>query len=122
MGNIQPNAVAINGASLGNGTALFLDSVYLFKGKLRAAATRAKFHDSADLRWLEGRFRQTIQAKRAELNSQYVGLAMKRYPELEPLFIRLGIDVAVAKDAALNLDPNNLPRPARGDVQLGILG
>ena len=122
MGNIQPNAVAINGASLGNGTALFLDPVYLFKGKLRAAATRAKFHDSADLRWLEGRFRQTIQAKRAELNSQYAGLAMKRYPELEPLFIRLGIDVAVAKDAAFNLDPNNLPRPAPGDVQLGILG
>jgi len=47
---------------------------------------------------------------------------MRRYPELEPLFIRLGIDVAVAKDAAFNLDPNNLPRPAPGDVQLGILG
>ncbi|KAG4430178.1 hypothetical protein IFR05_014337 [Cadophora sp. M221] len=122
MGNIQPNLVAINGASLGAATAPFLDPVYLFKGKLRATATRAKFHDSADLRWLEGHFGQAIRARRDELNPQYVGLAMKRHPELEPLFIRLGIDVAAAKNAAFNLDPNNLPRPAPGDVLMGILG
>lgn len=122
MNNIQLNAIAINGTSMGNGTAPFLDPVYLFKGKLRAAATRAKFHDSADLRWLEGRFRPTIQSRRAELNPECIGLAMKRYVELEPLFIRLGIDVTVAKNAASNLDPTNLPRPALGDVQLGILG
>lgn len=120
MGNIRPNAVAINGKR--NGAAPFLDPVYIFKGKLCATANRAKFHDPADLRWLEGRFRQTIKARGAELNSQYVGLAMKRYPELETLFIRLGIDVAVAKNAASTLNPNNLPRPAPGDVQQGILG
>ena len=122
MGNIQATAVAISGESLGNGTSAFLDPVYLFKGKLRAAATRAKFHDSADLRWLEARFRQEVQARRAELNLQYVGLAMKRYPELELLFARLGIDITAAKNAAENLDPNNLPIPAPGDVQEGLLG
>jgi len=121
MGHLQPRAVAINGETLGNGTSAFLDPVYLFKGKLRAAATRAKFHDSADLRWLEGHFPQELQTRRAELNLQYIGLALKRYPELEILFQRLEIDVDEAKNAARNLDLNNLPRPAPGDVLVGLL-
>lgn len=122
MRNVQASLATINGQSLGSGPSAFLDPVYLFKGKLRAAATRAKFHDSADLRWLEGYFGQVIQPRVAELNLQYVGLATKRYPELELLFTRLHIDVAMAKSAASNLDPNNLPRPAPGDVQEGLLG
>lgn len=121
MGSIHTNAVPISGQALGDGTCSFLDPFHLFKGKLRAAATRAKFHDSADLRWLETRYSQAIQASRQELNLQYVGLALKRYPELELLFTRIGIDINVAKNAAINLDPNNLPRPAPGDVQEGLL-
>jgi hypothetical protein len=121
MGNIHTNAVAISGQVLGDGTSSFLDPFHLFKGKLRAAATRAKFHDSADLRWLEARYGQAIQARRQELNLQYVGLALKRYPELGLLLNRIGIDINVARNAAINLDPNNLPRPAPGDVQEGLL-
>ena len=122
MGKIQPTSVAINGTTLGKGTAQFLDPVYLFKGKLRAAATRSKFHDSADLRWLEGRFRQIISAKKGEMNLQYVGLAMKRYPELETLFTRLGLDVTKAKSVTSGMDLKKLPQAAPGDVQVGILG
>jgi hypothetical protein len=55
------------------------------------------------------------------LNLQYVGLALKRYPELGLLLNRIGIDINVARNAAINLDPNNLPRPAPGDVQEGLL-
>ncbi|KID88399.1 hypothetical protein MAJ_11062, partial [Metarhizium majus ARSEF 297] len=50
MVNVPCNTVSIKGISLGQGMACFLGPFYLFKGKLRAAATRAKFHDSADLR------------------------------------------------------------------------
>jgi hypothetical protein len=121
MGNIHTNAVAISGQVLGDGTSSFLDPFHLFKGKLRAAGTRAKFHDSADLRWLETRYGQAIQARKQELNLQYVGLALKRYPELEMLFTRIGIDISEAKNAAINLDPNNPPQPAPGDVQEGLL-
>lgn len=121
MRHIQPKAITISGESFGSGTSAFLDPVYLFKGKLRAAATRAKFHDSADLRWLEGRFSQEIRSKRIELNLQYIGLAMKRYPELELLFKRIDVDINGAKNAARNLDLNNLPRPAPGDVLVGLL-
>jgi hypothetical protein len=121
MRHIQPKAVAINGESLGSGTSAFLDPVYLFKGMLRAAATRAKFHDLVDLKWLEGRFSREIQSRRVELNLQYIGLAMKRYPELELRFKRIGADIDGAKKAAGSLGLNNLPRPAPGDVLLGLL-
>jgi hypothetical protein len=113
--------MAINGQVTGKGTSSFLDPFHIFKGKLRAAALRAKFHDAADLRWLETRCSQDIRARRQELNLKYVGLAMKRYPELALLFTRIGIDVNKAKNAAINLDPNKLPLPAHGDVQEGLL-
>ncbi len=116
------NEVAITGQALGNGRASFLDPVYIFKGKLRAAATRAKFHDSANLRWLETRYSAQIQARRGELILDHVGLALKGYPELANLFARLGVDLNGARYAARNLHPNQLPAPAPGDVQQGLLG
>ena len=122
MSKVQASTIAIGGQSLGDGSTIILDPFFLFKGKLRAAATRAKFHDSADLRWIESRFGQMIQAKHDELKLEYVGLAIKRYAELELLFSRIGIKVDAAKVAAQNLDPNNLPFPAPGDVQEGLLG
>lgn len=122
MKGIQADVRTVNGQRLGSGLASFLDPFYLFKGKLRAAATRSKFHDSADLRWLEGRYASAIQARQGELNPEYIGLAIKRYPELERLFGRFGVDLARAKDAASDLDPFRLPAPAPGDVQRGLLG
>lgn len=122
MGGVQASLRTINGQRLGTGQASFLDPFYLFKGKLRAAATRAKFHDSADMRWLADRYGNAIQARKESLNLEYIGLAMKRYPELEFLFGRPGIDLSRAKEAARDLDPSRLPAPPPGDVQRGLLG
>jgi hypothetical protein len=122
MNNIRATIHEINGQRLGSGLASFLDPFHLFKGKLRAAATRSKFHDSFDLRWLADKFEEPIKAQKDELNLQYIGLAIKRYPELGLLFGRLGIDLAEAKNASHDMDPNRLPAPAPGDVQRGLLG
>ncbi|KAE8356062.1 hypothetical protein BDV28DRAFT_7345 [Aspergillus coremiiformis] len=122
MKDVPVSLRTINGQRLGTGQASFLDPFYLFKGKLRAAATRSKFHDSADLRWLAARYGNLIQARKVELNPQYIGLAVKRYPELEHLFGRVGVDLNGAKDAARDLDPFKLLRPTPGDVQRGLLG
>ncbi|RDW86945.1 uncharacterized protein DSM5745_03587 [Aspergillus mulundensis] len=121
MRNVQATIRTVNGQRLGTGPSSFLDPFLLFKGKLRAAATRAKFHDSADLRWLADRYGQAIQMRRNELNPQYIGLALKRYPELELLFGRLGVDIARAKHSVRDLSPSRLPPPAQGDVQRGLL-
>ncbi|PMB68309.1 hypothetical protein BM221_006486 [Beauveria bassiana] len=113
--------MAIRGAALGDGTSDFLPTFYLFKGKLRAAATRAKYHDTADLRLLEGTYGDEIKSLCKGLNLNYVGLAIKRYPELERLFERLGVDVPKAKEVTKDADLGNLPPPAPGDVQRGLL-
>jgi hypothetical protein len=122
MNHVQTNIASISGSTQGTGNALILDPFHLFKGKLRAAAQRSKFHDSADLRWLESRFSQQIKARSRELNLGFVGLAIKRYTELELLFDRIGVDINAAKYAARNLDPNHLPPPAQGGVQEGLFG
>ena len=122
MRNVPASTRVVNGQRQGAGECSFLDPFYLFKGKLRAAATRSKLYDSADLRWLADRYGDSIQARKTELNPQYIGLSVKRYPELEFLFRRLEIDLARAKDFTRNLDLSRLTAPAPGDVQRGLLG
>ncbi|KAM4054324.1 ser/Thr protein phosphatase [Hirsutella rhossiliensis] len=122
MGNVPRRALVIEGLSLGRDLSYFLDPFYLFKGKLRAAATRAKFHDPADLRMLAGKYENVIKPRAHELDHGYAGLALKRYVELERLFDRLGVDVQRAKDVVKNCDLDKLPAPTLGDVQRGILG
>lgn len=48
------------------------------------------FLDSADLRWLGDRFEDAIKVRKDELSLEYIGLAMKRIPELKFLFERPG--------------------------------
>lgn len=122
MGGIPCHEIPIQGLSLGQGASSFFDPFYLFKGKLCAAATRAKFHDSADLRMLAGKYESVIRSRARELNLEYVGLAIKRYLELGRLFEQLGIDVEEASRVAKDMDPRRLPPPASGDVQRGLLG
>ncbi|KAF2759375.1 hypothetical protein EJ05DRAFT_344195 [Pseudovirgaria hyperparasitica] len=122
MRNAEVRPITINGEGLGQGSSNFFDPVYIFKGKLRAAALRKKFHDSADLRWIEGRYSAQIHERRSELSMLYIGIALKRYPELDLLFTRLGVDVEACKKAANEVDLEKLPAPAPGDVQGGILG
>lgn len=121
MHSVTPIGKPVQGAVFPSGQISLLDPAHIFKGKLRAAATRDKFHDSADLRWLETHFSAQVCAKRAEYSLEYVGLALKRYSELEFLFTRVGVDVQGAKGLVANVDIDRLPRPAVGDVQRGLL-
>lgn len=116
-----PLVKSIQGETLGNGNAFFLDPVYIFKGKLRACATREKPHDAADLRWLEDRFGADLQRKIGEINLEWAGLALKRSPELEYPLSRIGLDIEEAKARVAKFDINNLPSPQPGDVQKGLL-
>ncbi|POS73990.1 hypothetical protein DHEL01_v207613 [Diaporthe helianthi] len=122
MNNARTTEITIRGSSGAVGTCSYLEPFVIFKGKLRAAATRNKFHDAADLRKLGDSFQAEIKARAHELRLDYVGLAMKRNSALELLFKRLGFDTARAKAAVANVDPNKLPAPAPGDVQKGLLG
>ncbi|KAK2762724.1 hypothetical protein FQN54_000898 [Arachnomyces sp. PD_36] len=121
MTGVQPAVTQISGETQGTGPTALLDPVHLFKGKLRAAATRSKFHDSADLRWLEGNCLAKLQQNRAQFSLLLVGLALKRYPELQLCFTRIGINIGAATAAAAAHDLNQLPPPQPGDVQKGLL-
>jgi len=122
MQNVQPEVHQVTGQGHIAGPISLLDPVYVFKGKLSAAAARNKFHDSADLRWLEKNFSGKLRARKNELNFLDVIPAIKRYPELEMAFNRIGIDIDAAKGASDAVDLDRLPPvPRRGDVQKGIL-
>lgn len=68
MQNIQPVYRQVTGQTLDGGYTAHLDPIYVFKGKLRAAATRAKFHDSAGLRWLEQYCNAQLRQSRNEFS------------------------------------------------------
>lgn len=99
-----------------------MDIFSTFRGKVRAAACRKHFHDSADIRWLEGKYHDEIRAKKDQLQLQFVGLAIKRYPELEYLFQRLDVDVPAALSLISDVEVTDELPQALGDVQKGILG
>lgn len=88
---------SVVGQVFGTGSISLLDPVHIFKGKLRARATRNKHHDAAHLRYLEGEFRADLQQKSDQFNLEYADLAMKRSPELEHPFSRRGLDLDDAK-------------------------
>ena len=103
------------------GECYFLDPFIVFKGKLNAAVSRSKFHDSADLRWLADRYKTSIAPNVGQLNLVRFGLAMQRYPELRSTFRELGIDTDAARQAAAGYDVTRSSPPSRGDVQMGLL-
>ena len=121
MQSIEPTYRTVAGQTLGTAYTAHLSPGYIFKGKLRAAATRSKFHDSADLRWLEQHFNGEIRPLVDGFDLRMVGLALKRYPELEYCFSRLGMNIARAKDITSAVNLSSLPPPRRGDVQNGLL-
>ena len=121
MSDVIPVTRSVDGQTFGTGSVSLLDPVYIFKGKLRARATRDKPHDAFDLRFLEGTFREELFQKHNEFNLEYAGLALKRSPELEYVFSRIGLDLDGAKACAATVDLNQLSRPQPGDVQKGLL-
>ncbi|EEH05204.1 predicted protein [Histoplasma capsulatum G186AR] len=121
MADVQPTLTPITGETQGTGDTALLDLIYLFKGKLRATATREKFHDAADLRWLEGHYLAKLQENKNQFNLLYVGLALKRYPELLYCFKRIGLDIEAAEATAASVSLHDLLPPQPGDVQKGLL-
>ncbi|XWW95810.1 hypothetical protein V2A60_003778 [Cordyceps javanica] len=121
MSTLSPKNQVIRGTTFGQATSKFLAVFHLFKGKLRAAATRSKFHDAVDLRALESKHGEEIKLQSRDLDLSYVGLAIKRYPELGYLFQRLEVDVIRAKELSKDIDLAKLPPPALGGVQRGLL-
>lgn len=121
MQSVQPTHTQVDGQTTGRGYTAHLDPIYIFRGKLRAAASREKFHDAADLRWLEQRQRTVLGQRREEMNLEYVGLALRRYLELELQLSRIRLDITAAKAKAATLDLSNLAPPGTGDVQRGLL-
>lgn len=112
----------VHGERLGEKSANLLGVVCIFKGKLRAAATRGKHSDSVDLLYLEGLYLEMLQKDVQVFNLQYVGLALKRNPHLRYAFHRIGIDVQAAEEQTQSLSLTGLPPPVPGDVQRGIMG
>lgn len=121
MTNVRTVQMSIKGASGAVGTCSYLEPFLIFKGKLCAAATRNKFHDTADLRKIGEMFEADIRARAKELQLDRVGLAIKRNAALELLFTRLGVDTEAAKAVVANIDPDRLEPAALGDVQAGLL-
>lgn len=121
MRNLQTRPVQVQGQVNGNRPISLLDPVYVFKGKLRAAALRGKFHDSADLRWLESHYGNQLRQNKSQFDLHYVGLALRRYPELHNLFDRLGLNIPAAQAATAQIDLAHLPAPRPGDVHRGLL-
>ena len=122
MQNAVVETRQVTGAVLGSDQTSFPDPVYIFKGKLRAAATRKIFYDSADVRWLKRHFGATIRQHASEYNLEYLGRAMRIYPELELAFQRIGVDISAAKAKIANVGMTSPPVPQPGDVQRGVLG
>lgn len=118
-----PREVKVQGETKGVGATYILDEMYVFKGKLRAAAMRSKHTDSADLVWLEGRFSTSLALHVHEYDIHLCGLALKRYPHLRYSFSRIGIDVEAAEEAAKGVDMRSLvDSNAPYTVQRGLFG
>lgn len=122
MNTLRTTRLELQGLKLGHGQSTFVEPFALFKGKLCAAATREKFHDSADLRVLMTRHGDQIRTRIGELNLKYVGLAIKRYSILERMFSDIGVDVERAKQLAGKLDSEESYPRGPGQVQYALLG
>ena len=122
MQSVVPKGLQVRGEKFGQGLTCILDEVYIFKGKLRAAAVRAKDSDTADLAYLESAFRDILRMGAGQFSPYYAGLALKRYPGLEQVFQRVGIDVGAAAKAAEGVSLGAQPLPQQpGDVQKSLL-
>jgi hypothetical protein len=122
MEPVVSKQLQVHGERLGKGLTYILDEVYIFKGKLRAAAIRAKPDDGTDLAYLESVYRNKLHTCAGQFSQYYAGLALKRYPDLMQVFERVGVDVETAAKRVEGLSLEALPPPQHGDVKNGLLG
>lgn len=116
MQTIHTQTVQVNGSPVH-----LLDVVYIFKGKLHAAADRQKVTDAADLEYLARFHQQRLQAHADVFSHRDVGKAVKRYPELSGVFAELQINVQQAVEQ-MSLEIGSQMSPPAFDVQKGIIG
>jgi hypothetical protein len=88
-----------------------LDIVYIFKGKVNAAANRPKVSDCSDIEFLYARFESYLRTQVHRINVQDAGKAIKRYPSLSTVFGNLGIDVHKAIEQAGSLEITSMHPP-----------
>lgn len=122
MNNLGLIQVRLKGQATAQGVSTFVEPFSIFKGKLCAAATREKFHDSADLRTLLPRHADKIKPRIHQVNPKYVGLAIKRYSMLERMFSELGVDVEQAKKLAESINEEEPYPRGPGQIQHALLG
>ena len=103
------------------GKSNFLTPFYLFKGKLRAAATRGNITIPQILDYWSPNTRMRLEPYVGELSMEYVGLAIKRCGVLQRLFEQIGVDTHKTLECIEHLELDGLPAPAPGNVQKGLL-
>ncbi|KAH0834437.1 hypothetical protein AYO21_09418 [Fonsecaea monophora] len=106
MQSIATRTVPVRGYSM-----RVLEIVYIFKGKVNAAANRSKVSDSNDIEYVHAHFESTLREHVHQINIQDVGKAIKRYPSLSKVFSNLGIDVKEAVEQAGSLEITSMHPP-----------
>lgn len=71
--NLAVQTFLVTGSKMGEDNIFILDPFTIFKGRLLASATRVKFSDTVDLRWLAGKFPDIFQQKANQLNLENIG-------------------------------------------------
>lgn len=122
MSGVRTTIREIQGRCFGKGPCSFLDPFSIFKGKLCAAAARVYRRDINHLRWLVIHYGPTIRERWGELRPLYIGLALRRHPELEHLFGQLGVNLAGGRFFVTGMGtPPAVSEPAIGEIQEGLL-
>ncbi|EEP77652.1 predicted protein [Uncinocarpus reesii 1704] len=93
--------------------------VSIFKGKLHAAADRAKVSDAMDLKHLLSKYAEHLRPHATSINLRDVGKAVRRYPELSEPLSSVGIDVFQAQE--IQSDEVTWMSPPTYNVQKGIM-
>lgn len=74
MKSVDTQAILVDGSPVQR-----LDVVYIFKGKLHAAAGRLKVSDAADLSYLVDAFEEHLRNYTGQFSSRDIGNAVRRY-------------------------------------------
>ncbi|KAH9828467.1 hypothetical protein Tdes44962_MAKER02385 [Teratosphaeria destructans] len=115
-------AVLVTGEKLPMNQTNILHPVFLYKGKLQAAATRAKYSDAADLMFLENKHADALRDFKDQIKKQHVGMVVRRYPHLRHSFARIGVDLEACEALVSDFDPESTPTaPAVNSVQNALL-
>lgn len=84
--------VVLKGDLMGTSYVPILSEEYLLRGKINAAAARAKAGDAMDIVWLVQNYGdRDLRAVVRGVDKRVLGLAVKRHPELRKVLERIGV-------------------------------